>query len=202
MRLIALTVALVASASPAFAVQDRYGPPSTESAVRATPIPAGPLLDWTGKAAPTQVAPAPAAPPRPAPIAPWAQRLAPQPPQTQAAPPPPQQQARLLPPPANAPQPFAARIAAPPPPPIPTALAPNATERPRIYSVARQYGEQPDPIPGAAAPRGQALTLSEVPAGANLAQNQAALDAAQADRADIPESRQNAASNRIPRYAP
>jgi hypothetical protein len=46
------------------------------------------------------------------------------------------------------------------------------------------------------------MILTEIPAGANLAQTQASLDEARADRADIPETRQNAASNRIPRFVP
>jgi hypothetical protein len=195
MRRIVLALVLTASASPALAVQDRYGPPRTESAadIRAAAFPAGPLLDWTGKAAPQAVA-APAAPPRPAPMAPWAQRLAPQPP-SQAAP---QPQARLLPPSADRPQPFAQRAAPAAPPPVRTAMAPNATERPRVYSVGRQYGEQPDPIPLAVAPRGQPMTLSEIPTGANLTQNQPSSDDIRGDR-DMPEPRPD---YRIPRYAP
>ena len=197
MRRIVLALVLTACASPALAVQDRYGPPRTPSAqdIRAAALPAGPLLDWTGKAAPQAIA-APAASPRPAPIAPWAQRLAAQqPPQVVAAP---QPQARLLPPPADRPQPFAQRAAPVAPPTVRTAMAPNATERPRVYSVGRQYGEQPDPIPVAAAPRGQPMTLSEIPTGANLTQNQPSADDIRGDR-DMPEPRPD---YRVPRYAP
>lgn len=204
MRRIALAFALAACASPAFAVQDRYGPPTTVSPAieRIAPLAAGSLLDWSGKAAAPQAMPeavaAPAGPPRPTPFAPQAQRLAPPQPQAVVAP---QQQARLLPPPVDSRPSYAMRAGVAPPP-IPTALAPNATERPRVYSVARQYGEQPDPIRFVAAPRGQPMILADVPAGANLAQSQASLDEARADRADISETRQNAASNRIPRFVP
>jgi hypothetical protein len=204
MRRIVLALALAACASPAFAVQDRYGPPRTESvgAARITPLPAGSMLGWNGKAAAPQEA-YEAAPQRPAPIVPWTQRLAP--PQTQAqaqALVVPQQQARVLPAPADGPRPFAARLAAAPPP-AATPLAPNATERPRVYSVGRQYGEQPDPIPGAIAPSGAALTLKEVPASDNLGRTQAPLDDGRSNQAvAIPVTKDNAAANRIPRFAP
>jgi len=222
MRRIVLALALAACASPAFAVQDRYGPPQTESpsGPRMVQLPPGALLDWNGKVAPQQVGSEPAVLARPEPLAPWAQRMAPRPSQVpaiqqqtgvapiaapaarQPAPvaPPPPAQARVLPAPANGPQPYAARAAAAPPP-VRTALAPGASARPRFYSVARQYGAQPDPIPVSAAPRGPALTLSEIPTSENLGRTQAPLDDGRANQAVIiPDTKQNAASNRISRY--
>jgi hypothetical protein len=223
MRRIVIAFALAACASPAFAVQDRYGPPQTESPAgpHRVQLPPGALLDWNGKVAPRQVTAEPAALARPEPLAPWAQRMAPRPPQgpavqpqpagvapiaapvaRQQAPvtPPPPAQARTLPAPVNAPEPYAARAAAAPPP-VRTALAPGASARPRFYSVARQYGAQPDPIPVSAAPRGPALTLSEIPTSENLGRTQAPLDDGRANQAVIiPDTSRNAASNRISRY--
>lgn len=198
MRQTLVVLALCACASPAFAAQDRYGPPQPQSAVgaRAAPLPAGSLLGWIGKTAAPQATLAAPAPERPAPIAPWAQRLSAPQAQPVAVP---QQQARTQPPPANAPQRYAARAAAAPPP-IHTTEAPGASERPRFYSVARQYGAQPDPIPAPAAPRGPALTLNEIPTSDNLGRTQAPLDDGRANQAvAIPVTRQNAAANRISR---
>ena len=231
MRRIALAFAIAACASPAFAVQDRYGPPRTESPTAGVvQLPPGALLDWSGKAAPQPAQPGPPALARPEPLAPWAQRMAPRPtqapapivqPQAAVAPaaipaarqqpalPLPPQQARALPVPANGPRPYVAQpyVAQPyvaqamaAPPPVATAQAPGAAARPRFYSVARQYGAQPDPIPVSAAPRGPALSLTEIPASDNLGRTQAPLDDGRSNQAVvIPDTKQNAASNRISR---
>lgn len=238
MRRIVLIFALTACASPAFAVQDRYGPPSAQpSPVRDAALPPGSLLTWAGKVAAPQAQPEPVGMQRPAPLSPWAERLAGAQPQAEpravaqapaqtlvmaspepvrraspapaAAPPPYAAPVAPAPPlvaattqarpqPASAPQPLATRVA--PPPPVRTAEAPGATERPRFYSVARQYGAQPDPIPVAAPLRGQALTLADIPTSENLGRSQAPLDDGRTAQAvAIPDTRQNAASNRISR---
>ena len=213
MRRIVLALVLAACAGPAFAVQDRYGPPRAEGPLgaRVAPPPAGPMLDWQGKSAAPQPAGLPAAEHRPEPIAPWAQRMAPRPaqdppqshplaPQPAAMTPVPAapQQARVLPPPANASRPYApAAIAAAP---VPTAQAAGATARPRFYSVSRQYGAQPDPIPAAGPPRGQPLTLNEIPTSENLGRTQAPLDDGRASQAvPTPVTRENAAADRARR---
>ena len=123
MRRIVLALVLAACAGPAFAVQDRYGPPRSEGPLgaRIAPAPVGPMLDWQGKSAAPQPAVLPGMAQGPEPIAPWAQRMAPRPaqgqplaPQQAAIAPFPvaQPQARILPPPANAPRPYAAGAAA------------------------------------------------------------------------------------------
>lgn len=241
MRRIVLAFALAASASPAFAAQDRYGPPRSEPAfdARGTGALTGPMLGWKGKtaAADQQVERPAAVPERPEPIAPWAQRIAPRP--APAAQPSVQPTAATMPVMASAAAPTTRLVDAPPAqlrsaatpvnpprmvgaraeaalaggpgmaparpavasPPMATAQAPGAAARPRFYSVSRQYGAQPDPIPLAApAPRGQALTLSEVPASENLGRTQAPLDDGRANQAvPTPVTKENAAASRFSR---
>jgi hypothetical protein len=163
--------AALLSAGMARAQADRYGPDRTADQQVATLD--GQYLTWPGKLAPSdgdaaqppvpaeQAAPeSPVAAPAPVaeePAAPTVAALpavlpAPQPDVQQPAPPP---LAVAQPTPAAAPQP-AARPA--PPPPATAQAAPLASQQtaedagharlpPHIYSVARDYGLKPDPIP-------------------------------------------------------
>lgn len=172
MRLVLAIAVLTASAAGSAQAGDRYG--STVAAPRdatvavAAPY-SGPLLNWSGKAAPavpqtpmTAIAPPvmtpgglyrPAfAPQAPTPQAPMVQAPVAQTPPTQPAP----AYASAWTPPAAAPQslysrpaPVAAPAAAlaPPPGPVPALGGLYATNAPRFYSVHRPYGETPDPIP-------------------------------------------------------
>lgn len=221
MRRIALAFAIAACTSPAFAAQDRYGPPRTEEPLgaRAAPVPAGSMLTWHGKTAIPQAANVPAAEERPEPLLSPAQHIAP--PQPPVQPPVPQRSvmapptavpqravmaplpaapptARVLPPAASPAPPYGGRVAAAPP--IATAQAAGATGRPRFYSVARQYGAQPDPIPVAPPPHGPALTLNEIPTSENLGRSQAPLDDGRATQAvPTPVTKENAAASRFSR---
>lgn len=205
MRRIALAFAIAACTSPAFAAQDRYGPPRTEEPLgaRAAPVPAGSMLTWHGKTAIPQAANVPAAEERPEPLFSPAQHIAPpQPPVPQrvvmAPLPPAPPTARVLPPAASPAPPYGGRVAAAPP--IATAQAAGATGRPRFYSVARQYGAQPDPIPVAPPPHGPALTLNEIPTSENLGRSQAPLDDGRATQAvPTPVTKENAAASRFSR---
>lgn len=55
------------------------------------------------------------------------------------------------------------------PPPAPQAAA-QGGQGARLYSVAREFGLTPDPIPPPTQLYGEGINLSEVPAGAALAQ--------------------------------
>jgi hypothetical protein len=156
-----------ASAASAEVVQDRYGPPRKAAqpvalAALGESAYSGPLLGWSGKAAPRAEAPAPQ------PAAP--QAYSPAPHATQPVLPRPQYAPR---PTAAAPAPTAppatirpARAAAMPAPALasrpkpvlagglpetaPPSAAPRPTAAPRYYSLHREYGRAPDAIPAQA----------------------------------------------------
>jgi hypothetical protein len=181
---------LAAHAETASTPQDRYGPPSAAAARDAAPAqaqgvqdapPPKTLLKWTGKDRPARiaaVATAPAAAPA-AQVQPQAPaRLAARPAAVQA-PARPQPVTQLLggpPTPAAAPSiyappvrmaaavaPASQTVAQPAPAPVqPPAAAPS--RGPRLYSVAREFGMQPDPTPVAVHNRdGAGMILAEVP---------------------------------------
>lgn len=203
-RLVTATLLMAAVAAPAFGAQDRYGPPSTaasRAAVTAHDARPEPLAPWARRLAANAPAPvaAPPAPPRPQPLSAWAMRQQPAPVAT-----------RLPPPPAGGPQPLAYRPAVAPAPmpavpqtavpqavaaaPRPSAMAPGATGRPRLYSVSRQYGEEPDRIPVTPPAQGQVLNLAETPVTRSMSQGAGPLE-------DIPisETSRNAAASRATR---
>jgi len=157
--------AAVLVASAVRAQSDRYGPDQTADQRVATL--GGPYLSWPGKQAPESDV-GPAAPVEPA-------EQAPLPPAPPAAPPPPPAAAGDTPAMASLPAALPAPPPEPPPPPQPVVVAepvpvpptaapaaPTAGQPapqqsaedaghgrlpPHIYSVARQYGITPDPIP-------------------------------------------------------
>lgn len=170
MRLVLAIAVLAASAAGSAQAGDRYG--STVAAPRgaaaAVAVPySGPLLSWSGKAAPAapQAPTSVVAPPTMIPGGLYRPALAPQAPPLQAprAQPPAAQPAPAYAsawtPPAAAPQSLYSRpvpagptpaptaALAPPPGPTPALGGLYATNAPRFYSVHRPYGETPDPIP-------------------------------------------------------
>jgi hypothetical protein len=152
--------AAVMAAGAVCAQDDRYGPDRTADQQVATLD--GPYLSWPGKQAPSDAGTAaqppaeqPARPPAAAePAAPAVAALPAVLPATQppAEPPAPEPLVVAQPAPVPAPQPApptaAATAEAAPPAPQQTAQdAGHARLPPHIYSVAREYGLKPDPIP-------------------------------------------------------
>lgn len=140
MRLVLALAVLACSAASAGAAEDRYGP----SSPRPTAAYAGPLLSWTGKT--ESAATAPVALARPLPDGLY-RAAAPQVPLSPARPPAAPATAFAAP----LPQSLYDRPTTPAAPPGPVALAPAASQyassAPRLYSVHRQFGAEPDPIP-------------------------------------------------------
>lgn len=156
MRLVLAIAVLACSAASAGAAEDRYGPSSPPAAAAY----AGPLLTWTGKTEPA----ASVAVARPQPLSDGLYRAA----TPQAGPPPLRLQTPAPQPvapaataalprslydrPATPPAPAVARTPPATPAPVATppstpAASPYASGAPRLYSVHRQFGAEPDPIP-------------------------------------------------------
>lgn len=158
---IALAAVLVFNLAPAVVhaqaasgAYDRYGPaPAAHASAQGTAAASGPRLNWSGK-------PAEALEDRPTPLSDWARRNAANPPaapaplvlrtQPQAAATNPALPTSIYsPPPQASSQPAAAAQAAP--------QGPGAV---RNYSVLREYGIQPDPLPAQSRPTGQEITIN------------------------------------------
>lgn len=167
MRLVLLLPLLSSVAAPAYADgarESRYGPAVTHEATVAAAY-TGPLLNWSSRQAPAAtVAPAPRA--QPMPVASWARY---QPVATAASP-------AMTPPAGPAALPdslYAAPRAATVPTAAPVAPAPvrqqvaavGGPTGARFYSVDRDAGLTPDPIP-AIAPDNRVLISAEAPAPA------------------------------------
>lgn len=188
--ILALSIVLSGLAGPAFAVEDRYGPPRAAEAGSAAQ--AQRLLNWHGKSA----APDYEASQLPPPIAPWAQRrsaAAAQPAPT-ALPAPPDRPQPIVRPVATAPAPAAP--ATPVAAPLLAAAAPAPVAQPA--TAAFDPARLPPPVSpwnergGRAAPRGgEAVTLGEQTLGGGMAK-------AAPGNADIPvtQTKQNAAATR------
>ncbi|CAN5336905.1 hypothetical protein BH11PSE2_BH11PSE2_06230 [soil metagenome] len=153
LALLALAAPAIAAAQPPARVQDRYGPPAVAT-LQADAAPAS-YLSWTNKKAETARAQQPAP-----------DEAAARAPQPQPTPRPQPTVARASAAPAQAPS-----IYAPPVPQLlagPPVQAPAPSTRPRLYSVAREFGMQPDapPPPPIRSRTAQAMILDSVPESA------------------------------------
>lgn len=133
---------------------DRYGPaPAARASAQATAAASGPRLNWQGKAAEVFED-------RPTPLSSWARRNAANPP---AAATPPVQRTQ---PQAAATSPALPTSIYSPPSPAPAqpaAAVPAVPQNPngvRNYSVLREYGIEPDPVPAQVRPAGQEITIN------------------------------------------